>query len=53
LKDVRTEFGKISWPKRNDLAGSTAVVIVISIAMAIFVGIVDLLLSQLLALFLR
>lgn len=53
LKEVRAEFGKVSWPGRTELTGSTAVVIVISLAVALFIGAVDLLLSRLLAIFLR
>jgi len=39
--DVRTEMGKVSWPTRNELRGSTMVVIVTVIIMAIFIGLVD------------
>ncbi len=53
LKEVRTEFGKVSWPSRTELTGSTVVVIVISLAVAMFIGAVDLLLSRVLAIFLR
>ena len=41
LVDVRTEMGKVSWPTRNELRGSTMVVIVTVIIMAIFIGLVD------------
>ena len=39
--DVRTEMGKVSWPTRHELRGSTMVVIVTVIIVAIFIGLVD------------
>ena len=41
VMDVRTEMGKVSWPTRNELRGSTMVVIVTVIIVAIFIGLVD------------
>jgi preprotein translocase subunit SecE len=41
LADVRTEMSKVSWPTRNELRGSTLVVIVTVIIIAIFIGVVD------------
>ena len=43
--DVVVEMKKVSWPTRNELKGSTMVVIVTVIIMAIFIGIVDRILS--------
>jgi preprotein translocase subunit SecE len=45
VKDVRTEFGRVSWPTRDELVGSTSVVLVFSIAFALFIGMFDLLIS--------
>lgn len=53
LKEVRGEFTKVNWPTREELSGSTAVVIVLSILIAIFIGTIDLVLSNLLTLLLR
>jgi preprotein translocase subunit SecE len=53
LKEVRGEFTKVNWPTREELSGSTAVVIVLSLLIAIFIGIIDLVLSNLLTLLLR
>ena len=41
IVDVRAEMGKVSWPTRNELRGSTTVVIVTVIIVAIFIGLVD------------
>jgi preprotein translocase subunit SecE len=46
LKEVRIELGKVSWPKREELWESTLIVIVISLLMAAFIGVVDMLLSR-------
>lgn len=46
LKEVRVELGKVSWSTRQEVIGSTFVVITITSIMAVFIGIVDLLLSK-------
>ena len=45
IKDVRTEFSKVSWPTREDLIGSTGVVLVFSAVFAVFIGMFDLIIS--------
>jgi preprotein translocase subunit SecE len=45
LGEVRGEFARVIWPTREELVNSTTVVIVFSIAFAIFVGLFDLVLS--------
>jgi preprotein translocase subunit SecE len=41
VKEVRVESTKVSWPTRNELRDSTIVVIVTVLLVAVFVGIVD------------
>jgi len=41
LKDVQVEATKVSWPTRNELRDSTAVVIVTVLLVSVFIGIVD------------
>ncbi len=53
FKEVRIEMGKVTWPKREQLWGSTGVVIVISLLLAVFIGMVDLLLSRVVGFLLR
>ncbi|NNE42634.1 MAG: preprotein translocase subunit SecE [Gemmatimonadetes bacterium] len=43
--DVMVELKKVSWPTREELRGSTVVVVVTVILMAIFIGFVDRILS--------
>lgn len=45
LKEVKMELGKVSWLSKRELAGSTMVVVVVSLLLAIFIGIVDKFLS--------
>ncbi len=45
FNDVYLELGKVAWPSREELIGSTAVVIIMSILMAVFIGAVDKVLS--------
>lgn len=41
VKDVRLESTKVSWPTREELRDSTTVVIIMVLLVALFVGIVD------------
>jgi preprotein translocase subunit SecE len=41
VRDVRVEMNKVSWPSRRELRDSTLVVIVMVFVVAVFVGIVD------------
>ncbi|MEE2710634.1 MAG: preprotein translocase subunit SecE [Gemmatimonadota bacterium] len=47
LREVRAELVKVNWPSQHELIGSTTVVIVLSVVLAIFIGLVDFLLSAL------
>jgi preprotein translocase subunit SecE len=46
LKDVRVEMTKITWPTWQELKGQTIVVIVAVLLISVFIGIVDLILSN-------
>ncbi len=41
LKEVNVELRKVTWPSKDELIGSTIVVIIVSFMVAIFIGIVD------------
>ena len=47
LREVRVELGKVTWPSRDELVGSTIIVIVLSLIMSIYIGFLDFLLSSL------
>jgi preprotein translocase subunit SecE len=42
LKDSRTELRKVKWPNRKELLATTTMVIVFAIAVALFLGLIDL-----------
>ena len=45
FKEVRVELGKVTWPNREELIGSTVIVIVLSLVMAAYIGFLDFVLS--------
>ena len=51
--DVLVEFRRVSWPSRREVMGSTAVVIVMVLVLAVFLAAVDNALSWLVGLILR
>ncbi len=53
FKDVKTEAKKVNYPSRDDLIGSTRVVIITVIIVSVFLGIVDLSLSKIVKLLIR
>jgi len=46
IKEVKAELGKVSWSNRQELLGSTVVVIVTTGILAIYIGIIDVILTQ-------
>jgi preprotein translocase subunit SecE len=50
IRDVKVEFSKVSWPSREELTQSTIIVIVVSLIVATFIGVVDLGLNKLVGL---
>ena len=53
LKETRAELAKVTWPTRNELIGSTVVVVVISVLLSAFTGAVDFILAKLAGLILQ
>lgn len=49
FKEVKVEFSKVSWPSREELMQSTIIVIIVSLLVAAFIGLVDLGLNKLVA----
>ncbi len=47
LKEVNAELRKVTWPTKDELIGSTIVVIVVSLILAVFIGVVDRVLASL------
>lgn len=51
--EVKNEFGKIAWPSRKHTIGSTVVVTILVMIIALYLGAVDLLLGKLIGLILK
>lgn len=41
IKEVKIELIKVTWPKREELVGSTVVVLILSIILSIFLWVAD------------
>ncbi|UCH12410.1 MAG: preprotein translocase subunit SecE [Candidatus Omnitrophota bacterium] len=53
LKEVKVELKKVSWPDKNELLGSTTVVIISVIILALFIGICDFIFSKAMQIIIR
>ncbi len=53
LREARAELRKVTWPNRKELITYTAVVIVATAIAAAFLGVVDLIFSQLIGMLSR
>ena len=52
IKEVIQEMKKVTWPTREELQGSTMVVVIFALVMGAFVASIDFCLSQLVRFFL-
>ncbi|MFA4984008.1 MAG: preprotein translocase subunit SecE [Candidatus Omnitrophota bacterium] len=53
LIQVKEELKKVSWSTRQEVFGSTVVVIIITAMLTVFIGIADLFLSKMLTVIFR
>ena len=51
--EVMEELKKVSWPSRRELKSSTGLVIFSMILLAVFVGVIDVVLNAIVGLFVR
>ncbi|MCL6640775.1 MAG: preprotein translocase subunit SecE [Candidatus Rokubacteria bacterium] len=51
--EVLAEFRKVSWPSRRQLTDSTAIVLVVTVVLAFFLGAVDIGLARIVERMLR
>ncbi|GJL79030.1 MAG: protein translocase subunit SecE [Nitrospinaceae bacterium] len=47
LSEVKVEVKKVTWPARKEAIGGTTVVVIVVFLVALFLGVVDALLSEL------
>jgi preprotein translocase subunit SecE len=45
FKEIKLEMGKVSWPSKDELIGSTAIVLISLAILSLFIGVCDLVLS--------
>ncbi len=48
LQEVKQEMSKVSWPSRNELKGTTVIVIVLTVIISVFIFFTDKILEGLL-----
>ena len=53
LREVRVELTKVTWPTPSELRATTTVVIITTLVVTVFIGLVDLGLAQLIGRLLR
>jgi len=53
LKEVRAEMNNVSWPSKQETSRLTGLVIGVSLIVAIFIGILDFLFTNLMTLVLK
>lgn len=53
VTEVKVEMKKVSWSDRNELIGSTGIVIISTALLAMFIGIADMILSRFVSLLLK
>ena len=53
LSEVKSEVNKVTWPSKKEAMGGTAVVVVVVFLMAAFLGLIDVLLSKIVAALLK
>jgi len=53
IREVMTEFRKVTWPSRAELTNSTVVVIAVTVVLAFFLGGVDIALARIVERILR
>ncbi|MBC7185616.1 MAG: preprotein translocase subunit SecE [Calditrichaeota bacterium] len=53
LREVKIEMAKVSWPTREELKGSTTIVIITTLLFAVFIFITDQIISRIVGVIFR
>ena len=53
ITEVKVEMQKVAWSTKDELIGSTTVVIASTLLLAMFIGVIDIVLSRFIGLILR
>jgi len=46
FKDIKIEMAKVAWPTKDELIGSTVIVLVSLTILSVFIGVCDVILSK-------
>jgi preprotein translocase subunit SecE len=52
LTSVRTEVARVSWPSRREVVSLTVLIIILSVVLGVYLGLADLIITQILRLLL-
>ena len=53
FKDVKIELKKVVFPSKDEVIGSTKIVVVLVLIVAVFLGMIDMLLSKLIGMVIK
>ncbi len=53
FRDVAAEFRRVNWPSRAEVAASTVVVLAVVFALALYLGLVDVILARIVGVILK
>ncbi|WP_324477892.1 preprotein translocase subunit SecE [Atribacter sp.] len=53
FKDAWSELKKVTWPSRKELISSTLTVLAVVVVFAVFLGVIDLILTALIGLYIK
>ncbi len=53
IAGVRTEVGRVSWPSRREVVSLTVLIILMSVVLGVYLGLADLIVTQVLRLLLQ
>jgi len=53
LKEVKTELSKVVWPTKKETIKLTTIVILVSLVVGLFIGLLDFLFTNLMALIIK
>jgi preprotein translocase subunit SecE len=53
FRDVAAEFRRVNWPSRSEVAASTVVVLALVFVVAVYLGLVDVMLSRIVGVVLK
>lgn len=47
IEEIKSEYAKVTWPKKDEVKNATIIVAAMSVAMSLYLGLFDLIASRL------